>query len=223
MKKNILFFVLLFVTALLNAQSFYYYNGQQIELTVDKSRVNIITDDNSTISSAVISQNIGISFTDSILSTTIRKISFGVMPSENQYNTVVNDLRQNQIVKKVVPYFVRGNAESIGTSDIFYVKLKNVNDLSVLQSVAQQKNVQIVKQVPYIPLWYILSIKNSVFNNSVEAANFFYEIGSFEDVDPAFMFNFKPNCVNDPMFNQQWGLYNSANTNIDITLVMLGL
>jgi subtilisin family serine protease len=185
-------------------------------LTVAKSRINIITDNKSAVSTSVISQNIGIAFNDSAVSPTIRKISFATIPSENQYNTIVNTLRQNQNVKKVVPYFLRGNAEPIGTSDIFYVKLKNLNGLSVLQSVAQQKSVQIIKQVPYMPLWYILSVKNSVFNNSVEASNFFYETGSFDNVDPAFMFNFKSNCVNDPTFNQQWGLFNSSNINIDI-------
>ena len=50
-------------------------------------------------------------------------------------------------------------------------------------------------------LWYIMSIHNSSFGSSVDASNYFYETGHFADVDPAFMFDFKPNVIpNDPMF-----------------------
>jgi subtilisin family serine protease len=44
----------------------------------------------------------------------------------------------------------------------------------------------------------------------------FFETGLFESTDPAFMFNFKPNCTNDPMFDQLWGLSNSSNPGVDV-------
>ncbi|MCL1851361.1 MAG: hypothetical protein FWF70_08190 [Bacteroidetes bacterium] len=100
----------------------------------------------------------------------------------------------------VYPFFERGDAPPIGTSDIFYLKLKARNDTALLRNIAEQLYIQIIKEVPYMPLWYILSIRNSVFENSIVASNFFYETGYFEDVDPAFMFNFQPNCTNDPKF-----------------------
>ena len=68
-----------------------------------------------------------------------------------------------------------------------------------------------------MPLWYILSIQNSSFESSVAASNYFYETQKFEEVDPAFMFDFKPSSIpNDPMFSQQWGLKNNSYSDIDI-------
>ena len=69
-----------------------------------------------------------------------------------------------------------------------------------------------------MPLWYILSLKGSVFNNSIEATNYFFETGLFQEVDPAFMFNFQTSCTNDPMFGQLWGLRNTTNAGIDINI-----
>ena len=73
-----------------------------------------------------------------------------------------------------------------------------------------------------MPLWYILSVQGSGFRNSIEASNYFFETGYFREIDPAFMFNFAPSCVNDPMFNQQWGLRNTGQsggrTGVDINV-----
>jgi subtilisin family serine protease len=96
------------------------------------------------------------------------------------------------------------------------VKLKNISDFNLLQQVAAQRNVKIEKQVPNMPLWYILSLNPNSSDYSFEISNFFYETGFFEDVDPAFMFDFKPTCTNDTMFGSLWGLNNISNPNIDI-------
>ena len=58
--------------------------------------------------------------------------------------------------------------------------------------------MQVIEEVPYMPGWFVMSIVGSGFENSVEATNFFYESGLCEDVDPLFMFDFRPSSVNDP-------------------------
>ena len=60
-------------------------------------------------------------------------------------------------------HFHRGAATPIGTSDIFYLKLKTVNDIATLEALTKEQNIRIVKEVPNMPLWYILSIQNSSF------------------------------------------------------------
>jgi hypothetical protein len=77
------------------------------------------------------------------------------------------------------------------------LKLKKEDDIAKLKEVAERHNVQIVKQIPYMPLWYILSVKDSGFWNSIEASNYFFETGYFADVDPAFMFTFRPSSGTD--------------------------
>jgi len=135
----------------------------------------------------------------------------------SEYEKLVADLKQDERVKHVLPFFNRGAATPIGTSDIFYLKLKTVNDIATLEALTKEQNIRIVKEVPNMPLWYILSIQNSSFESSVAASNYFYETQKFEEVDPAFMFDFKPSSIpNDPMFSQQWGLKNNSYSDIDI-------
>ncbi|MDR1345890.1 MAG: hypothetical protein LBK03_04220, partial [Bacteroidales bacterium] len=81
-------------------------------------------------------------------------------------------------------------------------------DLALLTQLAEQQGVQIVKQNEFMPLWYRLSVTGNSAGDAVQMANAFYETGLFEEIDPAFMFNFQSNCTNDPMFDQLWGLQN---------------
>ena len=222
MKKKLLnllgiLFFLSFVS--LNAQTFYYYKGEKINLTVDRNYVYIIADDEFTKSSSANQStlNFNLEFDDNKPAKGLVKLRLKSVSEMSEYLKLVESLRQNEQIKHVFPFFERGNATPpIGTSDIFYVKIKEIRDSTLLRKTAEQQNVQIVKQVPYMPQWYILSIRNSTLQNSVSATNYFYETGYFEDVDPAFMFNFRANCTNDPMFNQLWGLKNTSYPGIDI-------
>ena len=50
--------------------------------------------------------------------------------------------------------------QKLGVSNNFYVKLsKEEGDTILLRMIAQEQKVQIVEQIPYMPLWYILSIR----------------------------------------------------------------
>ena len=54
-----------------------------------------------------------------------------------------------------------------------------------------------------------ISTTNNSFN-SIVCANIFYESNVFQDVDPGFLFDFRPNCVTDDYFAvEQWGLHTS--------------
>jgi len=149
----------------------------------------------------------------------IVKLEFQNEPSDTEFNQKLNLLKQNPEIKNIGLFFKRGdNAVSIGTSNIFYVKLKNISDFDVLQQTTISKGVQIEKQVPYMPEWYIISVNNPYLGTSLSLSNQFYETGLFADVDPAFMFNFTSNCSDDPMFGSLWGLNNSNNPGIDINV-----
>lgn len=108
--------------------------------------------------------------------------------------------------------------EPVGTSDVFYLKLKDVSGVEAMEMTAESKGVTVVKEVPYMPLWYILSIKDSDFASSIDASNYFYETGLFADVDPAFLLNFTTMSVNDPYYSDQWGLKNLQNPGYDINV-----
>ena len=145
--------------------------------------------------------------------------------SPDEYDVRTRSIRNDPRIKGVYPFFERGgNAEPIGTSNVFYLKLLGEEgdyDPEPMQQFAEENKVKIVKGIPYMPDWYILSIEDSVFENSIDATNCFYESGLFADVDPAFMLNFQPCSVNDPYYGLyclQWGVNNTTNPDYDINV-----
>ena len=220
MKNKIYIFIITFLVFQFgNAQSnfYYYYKGNKVFLELDKSKVNIITNQNFNI---VETSNIGLKNyileQDEVLTTNkLAKTEFISEPSTIEFYQKLNLLKSKPNIKGLGLYFKRNGTTSIGTSNFFYVKLKSLNDFQILQNFCLQNNVQIVKQVPFMPEWYILSTTNSQFT-SLELSNQFFESTLFADVDPAFMFNFRNNCTNDTNFGSLWGLNNSSNPSIDI-------
>ncbi|PIF30396.1 putative secreted protein (Por secretion system target) [Flavobacterium sp. 9] len=222
MKKELLLtiFIVLFSISGMYGQNnpYYYYKGEKVYLTVDKSTVNISTEENVQKSSitALDVKDFDLATDKNAKGQKSARLEFKNVPTDEEFQKKIKSLKENPAVKNVSLYYKRENAKPIGTSAFFYVKLKKENDLARLQKVASKKEVEIVKQVPNMPQWYILSAKKNNAESSVDLANYFFETGFFEDVDPAFMFDFKSSCTNDTNFGSLWGLYNAANTNIDI-------
>lgn len=222
MKKiHLTLIFLIFGLSMINAQGnyFYYYNSEKIYLDVDKNYLNITVKQGF---KRALAAELGFKFEGEAVNSTeegylMYKLRFSTPPEDQEYYQKINALRQLENLKHVSLYFERGNgAPSIGTSDTFYVKLNSEGDIGLLEETAYSKNMSVVKQVPYMPLWYILSINPGSADNALDAANYFHETGFFADVDPAFMFNFRHNCTNDPDFGSLWGLDNSSNPAIDI-------
>ena len=213
-----LFLILFSITSVIAQNNYYYYyNGQKVYLELDRSFLNIITNNNFTTNETT---SIGLKpYTlvqdKEMISNKLAKVEYLTEPTLIQFYQKVNALKGNPNIKNIGLFFIRNGAPSIGISNYFYIKLKSENDFSILQQYAVQKNVQIVKQVPNMPLWYILSTTNTQFS-SLELSNQFYESGLFQDIDPAFMFDFKNSCTNDTNFGSLWGLNNATNPNIDI-------
>ncbi|MDR2968337.1 MAG: S8 family serine peptidase [Tannerellaceae bacterium] len=150
----------------------------------------------------------------------VNVVTNGKLVKSSKAEVTTNSLSRNEETKYVLPFFERGEGvEPIGTSDIFYLKLKQSEDITLLEKMAAELGVQVFKEIPYTPRWYTLSILGSKFSSSIEASNYFYETGKFEDVDPAFMFDFKPSA-NDPDFWRQWGMNNTSHPGIDINAIL---
>ena len=201
-----------------NSQNnFYYYKGKKVFIELDRSKVNITTTQNFNLNDT---SNIGFKHFRLEQDEVLTSYKFAKTEFISEHSVIVFYQKLNLIknlpnVKNVGLYFKVNDSISIGTSNYFYVKLKDESDLEILIQYCTDKNVTIVKNVPYMPKWYILSTTNSEFT-SVELSNQFYESGNFEDVDPAFIFNYEVSCANDPEFGSLWGLYNSNNPQYDI-------
>lgn len=97
------------------------------------------------------------------------------------------------------------------------VRLKAEQDITLLSEYAKKYELEIVKKDPLMPLWYILSVSPETGKNAIEVANTLWESGLFAASVPD-LYSDDELYSNDPMFDQQWGLYNSSYTNVDISV-----
>jgi len=219
-RKIKLFIVLFFLSFLsLNAQMTYYYNGVKTTLNVSRNFLYIIADEGylKSTSSNRMFKNLNVEIDESKPIQGMAKLKLNSAADISEYSKIVESLKQEKQIRHVLPLFERGEGLSpIGTSDIFYLKLKEEKDIEMLQNVAVKKDVQIINE--FMPLWYIMSIKNSEFVNSIEATNYFFETGQFDDVDPAFMFEFKSqnekNDLESKSMNSGGGPTRGVSTNV---------
>lgn len=179
-----------------NPAYYYYYHDEKVFLTLNTGYVNVLTGCEHTLSDKEV-QNTGCDIVGSRPSGEYVITGLRLPPeSENAgYPEVVDRLRQIRHVKKVFPFFNKGENSVIGMSDIFYVELKEAEDIALLYEMRDEHGVEILREVPYTPLWYILSIGNSTFDHTIDAANHFYETHRFKSVDPAFLFDFQHGSV----------------------------
>lgn len=208
--------------------NYYYYNGQKIPLEIETNFVNITYEPNFDLSTLsylnIISSPLDVmSCNPGEDEGKIAKIEFIVKPNQIEFLQKLNTLKNTNGINSVCFYYKKSESTSIGTSTILYVKLKDNNDITFLKQISTEKNFTINHQNRFMPLWYELSLNKETLETSIELTNYLFETGLFDDVDPAFMFDFKPSaiavdppCSNDEYFGELWGLNNSANPNIDM-------
>jgi serine protease len=228
----------MFSTFNVAAQSnyFYYYKNQKIYLTLDKSNV-FIEVNNTFDKSSVTNLNVK-DFNLSNVQNSTQKystIEFVAAPTDIEYFQKINALKTTSTISIVEPSFFNEKGDKIGMSSYFYVKLKNENDIGLLQNQAIMKNVNVIRQNQYMPMWYTLKCNNTTIENTLQITNVLFETGLFEAVEPDFMIaenneiiyqssttpiNTPPptNCVNDPSFSLQWGLQNNHMPNLPNSL-----
>lgn len=217
---------------------YFWYHGKTIDLSFNREYVNIMVDTVMVkkLESFTICAELGLEGLSELDKSGLLKAKITQSCQHySDYQNVVDELLKDTRIKYVFPYVEQGKGvEPVGTSQYFYVQLREIVpdgvikemipylekefDADALAEESERLGVHIVKQVPYMPDWFILSIEGSSFRTSIEAANQFYETGRFEDVDPAFMFTIYPDTVNDTYYSQQWGLKNTVNPGYDINV-----
>ncbi|MGK7899359.1 MAG: S8 family serine peptidase, partial [Xenococcus sp. (in: cyanobacteria)] len=128
-------------------------------------------------------------------------------------NLEVRPLQQSLLAEHLLyqaPFFLTENGEEVGVSHLFYVKLKNEEDVTALQVLAQEYKVDILGNNKFMPSWYTLSCSTKSSGNALEVADKFYESGLFAVAEPDFLVNFEIQATNDDLFDDQWGLENTG-------------
>lgn len=219
MKKiiNILTLFLLILPLISFSQSnyYYYYKENKIYLNLDKSYLFLSTK-NDFQETSIENQDFkpfelkleNVSVNGGINKWT--ELEFETEPSNIEYYQKINTLKNNNKIDVVLPSFTSSEGERVGLSSFLYVKLKQSSDINLLQSVAQDKNVTIIEQNQFMPLWYTLKCTKSTIENSLEIANYFFETGLFFASIPDLLTYNDVTCSNDPFFTDQWGLKNTG-------------
>ncbi|MBQ9450723.1 MAG: S8 family serine peptidase [Bacteroidales bacterium] len=200
---------------------YYWYRGEKKEIILSFKVVNLLLIESvfeNTEEIKALCQEYNLVFVDQSSDKGLIKVRIPVvMQSSDLYEKLLSAMRADWRIEKILPYFDCDNGQPIGTTQFFFVQLRNDGDLDALQQMAEENGVEIVQEVPYMPGWYKMSIVGSRFSTSIEASNAFFETGLFQGIDPAFLLPVQQHSVNDPLFSQQWGLKNTS-TGYDINV-----
>ena len=225
MKNKLFTSIVLFFAGiiLVNAQSdYYYYQGEKILLTLDRSQIFVIVNEN--FQKSEIDNKYFEDFNIEEEKTTLKKdkfvtLKFKEVPINQNFLSEIDKLKNTTNIKNVSKFFKRGDGLSIShASNFFFVKLKKIEDYQLLLDTSIKYNVKVFNQNEFMPLWYKILVPENATESSLKLSNMFFETGIFADVDPAFMFDFNNSCANDLNFNLLWGLNNNSNPNIDINI-----
>ncbi len=219
---------------------YYWYQGQQIEITPVSNLFYIASADSSILESVQfnskeisISSNLkrGYSYEQGKGFWKIVEIDAGKVSSSTINAThLASELKSKNIY--VAPVFGKNKEVFISTSEFFYVKTKSSDDSQLLKEIAAEFSAEVIKEVEYMPNWYLL--RSPITSYGLAMSNLFYETGKFEEVDPAFMFDFKPNlCTSEPNETNQWGLdkinacgawqITKGNSNVTVAVIDQGI
>jgi len=239
MKYRILYLFLAMITqgsyGQTNSKYFYYYDDEKVMLELDKSVVSINVEGDENLSvfknshsnnsnkklAAIVQDNTRDRLNPADQSAKSRQsiktyyseVGISDKLNEQIYLKIVDEYKNKPEILMASPCFKTKENKTIGLSNTFYVKLKNENDVTLLYEKAKNIHVEVLGQNKFMPLWYTLSCNKASKLNSMEAANLFYETGSFQSAEPAFIFQISKSSINDPLYPNQWGLKNTGQQN----------
>ena len=134
---------------------------------------------------------------------------------ELEENCGFNGFTNDRILSAKVTY-KNNYGKTMWTTGYLYVKLKSISDSCLINSIAKQYDLTIVKQNEFLPLWFVLHINENGTEKSIAIANKIFESGLFAECSPDFAMSGEEISY-DPMVSQQWGVYNGTNEGFDIS------
>lgn len=185
---------------------YYYYKGEKIPLSINTSKRYIVTRQN-TNSLQVLRHTADLNIVYENTVGDIVDINDNHTTKMSSYNINTLDLLQSNPDIVAIEYII-GDSIQIPLSNLFYIKLKQPSDLSLLAQEADKIGCDIETVMASDESWIRLSCpKEALPNTSLEASNYLYETGLFEDVDPGFILKYEmASTPSDPYYNSQWGL-----------------
>ena len=214
------------------SEYYYYYNGNRIDLTVDSTRLNVVSEGEfrpqmSTYARAAeyTVSNVTKSYVYNHVvplqkqRTTNPEVYFSTLEITDgllavEYDALADKVKAESNVWQVMPSF-KLNGKRVDVTNNFFVKLKSSDDLNILQEMASQYGVEIVGYNKSMPLWYTLSCTSFSSVNVFEASDLLYKSDIFACCEPEFRF-YDLARSNDELYGEQWGLNKNNENNISV-------
>lgn len=186
--------------------TYYYYKGQKTSLAINSTKRYVITRPKiNKMQGRKDSKLIQTIYGDKYGRIVELDKGYSTRTKETSFNKVTLETLQADMDVIAVEYVV---GDSIPISNLFYLKLKKPSDLNMLQQEAARIGCTVEGVVDSDRSWVRLSNSQaSMFPTSLEASNFLFETGLFEDVDPGFNLKYEVNYrPNDLFYSMQWGM-----------------
>lgn len=169
------------VTTHAEAQTdYYYYKGKKIPLILNENRVCV------SIQKTCENVNERIRANVQVLSTIKDDIFDIIIISQSDFEKLNSLDSWEEDAKSVIvtaSYFTENN-EEVYETPYLTVKLKKEEDADLLDFYAEKYRFKIVKNLPLMPLWYILHVNPDSDKGSLECANELWESGDFASSQP---------------------------------------
>ena len=191
---------------------YYYYKGKKKALTVaeDKVCISIPKENKETTERILANVKVLNKIIDDLFDISV--ISW----SDFEKLTFLNSWEKDAKSVVLTSSYLTAEGTEVFATPYLNIRLKKEQDVGFLYQYAEQLGLQIVKQDPLMPLWYILAVTQDCDKNPLECANELWESKVFAASVPDFS-SVGQMHSNDPLFDQQWGLYNSCYADIDIS------
>ena len=188
-------------------EHYYWYKGEKIPLTINPTKRYVVVENSRTndvfIANAKSSQD----------TYYVNENQTGYIVDIDTARTVTMSANVNSLEiladkdGVVAVEYVLGDSIFTPISNKFYIKLKKLSDISLLEKYAEAIGCEVEGPIASDEYWIRLSSNKKSSFNSLDASNCIYETGDFADVDPGFILTFQQSYVpSDSHYIQQWSM-----------------
>jgi hypothetical protein len=212
MKKSLFILWISLGITYLHGQEFYMYvNGQKRTFEVSATKMLVKSD---TLTTSGIKSEMQNMHAGSVRSSSNLGNRLTIMDMQNTSKKNLLALHKQWNGKEGVlyasPVLLDETGKEIGgfTNQVL-VRLKSVDDTSLLTASIVAYSVKSIEVNEFDKLVYILTLDSDTGKNTMQIAGELYETGLFDYAEPNLIHFIEP-CTNDPYFSQQWGLNNTG-------------
>ena len=161
---------------------YYYYKGGKIPLTLNENKVVVCIPKDNKIVSERIQSTVQVQ-------STLKDNNFDIfiiLRSDYEKLTSLDTWEEDSKSVIQTPSLISEKNEEVFTTPYLYVRLKSEDDKDLLNSYIEKYKLFIYRQIPTMPLWYILSLTLDSEKGPIECANELWESGDFASSTPEF-------------------------------------